>query len=75
MNERHKTFSSRRRHDTLLNYIIYDVQIPHSGHGQGDGQGNVRYGVVNEFIFAVVGGFGISNDINKVPEEAISATG
>ena len=35
----------------------------------------MRHGIIDEFIVAIVSGFGISNDIDKVPEEQISPIG
>jgi hypothetical protein len=35
----------------------------------------MRHGIIDEFIVAIVSGFGISNDIDKVPEEQISRIG
>jgi len=31
----------------------------------------MRHGIIDEFIVAIVGCFGISNDIDKVPEEQL----
>ena len=35
----------------------------------------MRHGIIDEFIVAIIGGFGISYDIDKVPEEQISPIG
>ena len=34
----------------------------------------MRHGIIDEFIVAIVSGFGISNDIDKVPEEQLVAS-